>query len=130
MRAVLDTHAFLWWVEGDGRVTDRVRQVVEGDGNEIFFRVVNAWEIVVKKKLKRLVVPDDVPAFVREEIAWYGFNVLPVSMEHALRVYQLPDHPRHKDPFDRLLAAQALAENMALISKDRFFEDYGVTRIW
>ena len=130
MRALLDTHAFLWWVEGDERVTDRVRQVVLDDSNEVFFSVVSAWEIVVKMKLKRLVVPDDVPSFVREEIAWYGFHVLPMSMEHALRVYELPDHPRHKDPFDRLMVAQALAENMSLISNDQVLDHYGVTRIW
>ena len=130
MRALLDTHAFLWWVAEQDCLSEGSRQAIGDSDNDVFVSVVSAWEIVVKKKLKRLAVPDDVPKFVRGEIAWYGFAVLPLTLEHVLRVHDLRDHPAHKDPFDRLLAAQALAEDMVLVSKDRVLDHYGVERVW
>ena len=130
MKVLLDTHAFLWWVSGEGPLGAEAGSLLADGGNEVFLSVVSVWETVVKKKLKRLAVPDDVSSFIREEIAWYGLLVLPVSLEHSLRVYELRDHPTHKDPFDRMLAAQALSENLTLISGDRAFDHYGVQRIW
>lgn len=130
MRLLLDTHAFLWWVGEQDLLGEDSRRAIAERGNEVFVSVVCAWEILVKKKLKRLAVPDDVPKFVRSEIAWYGFAVLPLALEHALKVHDLRDHPAHKDPFDRLLVAQALAEGMALVSKDRALDHYGIERVW
>jgi len=130
VRLLLDTHAFLWWVAEQDLLGEDARRAIGDRHNEVFASVVCAWEIVVKKKLNRLAVPDDVPKFIRGEIAWYGFSLLPLTLEHALRVHDLRDHPAHKDPFDRLLVAQALAEDMTLVSKDLILDTYGVERVW
>lgn len=130
MRLLLDTHTFLWWVSDQGRMGRSATECISSGRNEIYVSVVTAWEIAIKKKLGRLGVPDALFDFMQTHIAKNGFRALPVDLHHATGVQSLPDVPRHKDPFDRLLACQALTEKMALISSDRAFDHYGVERIW
>ena len=118
MRALLDTHAFLWWVTEHPSLSPRARDLIGGGASDVYLSAVVAWEIAIKKRLDRLEVPDDLQGFFDHQIKLNDLIVLPVQLTHALRVYDLPDPPGHKDPFDRLLVAQALAEDMALLSAD------------
>jgi PIN domain nuclease of toxin-antitoxin system len=130
MKALLDTHAFLWWVTEHPSLSPKARDLLGGGAEAVYLSAVVGWEIAIKKRLKRLEVPDDLQEFFDHQIEINDLTVLPVQLAHALRVYELPDIPGHKDPFDRLLVAQALAEDMALLSADEALDGYGVERIW
>ena len=130
MKALLDTHAFLWWINRHERLTAKVLDVIGSGQSDIFVSVVNVWEIVIKAKMGRFKMPGDLASFLNQQITTNYFQILPVEMVHALHVYELPDHPGHKDPFDRLLVAQALSEDMPVISADGLLDQYGIERIW
>ncbi|MEW6044956.1 MAG: type II toxin-antitoxin system VapC family toxin [Bacillota bacterium] len=128
MRALLDTHAFLWWVTDDPNLSQRVREVI-GDGqNEILFSTASAWEIAIKAGLGRVQFPADLEGFITEQVHRNAFEVLPVQLSHALKVFGLPDY--HRDPFDRMLVAQALVEGIPILSADSQFARYPVQVIW
>ena len=130
MKFMLDTHAFLWWINRHERLTAKALDTIGSGRNEIFVSVVNVWEIVIKAKIGRIQMPGDLGSFLNRQIAENSFQILPIQMPHALHVYQLPDHPRHRDPFHRLLVAQAICEDMPVISNDGLLDDYGIERIW
>jgi PIN domain nuclease of toxin-antitoxin system len=98
------------------------------DANEVFFSVASGWEIAIKARLGHLSVSADLESFVAQQLASNGFKVLPVNLEHALRTYRLPAH--HQDPFDRLLVAQAVVENLTLVSADRRLAEYPIRVLW
>ena len=129
MRCLLDTHAFLWWV-GDHPGLSRTASRAIAEGLEVRVSSASIWEIAIKARLGRLQIEDDFGRYIRTHIAVNRFRVLPVELEHTLAVHDLPGHPEHRDPFDRLLAAQSLAEKLPLVSRDRVFDDYGVERLW
>lgn len=128
MRLLLDTHAFLWWVADDARLPRRARRAIADGSNEVLFSAVSAWEIVLKAALGRLELPDPPDRFLPAQIEANAFSVLPLHLAHALAVHGLPRH--HRDPFDRLLVAQAVAERMPLISGDRRLGRYRVRLVW
>lgn len=128
MRILLDTHAFLWWVTDDEQLSRRARRLL-GDGkNEVFFSAASAWEISMKSSLGRVALPDDAERYVPKQLEQNAFEVLPVRLQHALRVGALPGI--HRDPFDRLLIAQALIEDLTLLSRDRHLASYSVRVVW
>ena len=129
MRLLLDTHAFLWWVFADPKLSRRARTAIEDDGeNQVFVSAASAWEIATKYRIGKLpdaaAVASDVAGTVAEE----GFNELSVSVRHAERAGSLVGH--HQDPFDRMLMAQAMLDDLALVSNERAFDVYGVKRLW
>ncbi len=128
MRVLLDTHAFLWWVAEDDRLPGRARRVIADQRNEALFSVVSAWEIVVSAGLGRLRLDVDPPRFIERELGSNAFTVLPLFLHHGLAVADLPEH--HRDPFDRLLVAQALSERVSLVSGDRALRPYPVKIVW
>jgi PIN domain nuclease of toxin-antitoxin system len=128
MRALLDTHAFLWWIGNDPRLSTRAREIIADDGNAIVLSAVSAWEIAIKASLGRFAIRGDIAAFVNSNVTASGFEVLPLLIEHALRVASLPDH--HRDPFDRALVAQAQVEDLALLTTDRAISRYSVRILW
>lgn len=130
MRVLLDTHAFLWWINQHQRLSPKARDAIADSNTDTFISVVNVWEIVIKAKIGRFKMAGDLASFLNRQITINYFQILPVELTHALKVYDLADHPGHKDPFDRLLVAQALAEDMALISNDEHLDHYGIERIW
>jgi PIN domain nuclease of toxin-antitoxin system len=128
MRALLDTHVFLWWISDDARLSERCRAIISNGSNEILFSAVSAWEIVVKAGIGRLAVPDNLENYIPEQVSRNRFEVLPISITHALRVSRLPNH--HKDPFDRMLVAQAQVEKVTILTGDAQIARYPIRVAW
>jgi len=128
VKLLLDTHAFLWWIGDPERLGGAARAAIADRGNEVSVSAATIWEITTKYRIGKLpaVAPivDRLPLVVAEE----GFAELPVTLEHAARAGLLPGE--HRDPFDRMLIAQALCENLLLVSIEGLFEGYGVRRVW
>jgi PIN domain nuclease of toxin-antitoxin system len=127
MKLLLDTHAFLWFVTGDPRLSRRARRTIESDDAEPLLSAASVWEMAIKVSLGRLVLPTPVDEYIDEKRA-EGFGMLSIDWPHAAAVEKLPF--LHRDPFDRLLAAQALTERLSLVSADPVFREYGVKVIW
>lgn len=128
MRALLDTHTFLWWISDSPELSDDVREIIADERNEPIFSVVSGWEIVIKAGVGKLELPDAPETFVTEQLSRNDFKVLPIHLKHALQAYDLPDH--HHDPFDRLLVAQALLETTPILTADPEIYRYPVETIW
>ena len=123
-RFLVDTHAFLWWRSDSARLTATARDAIADPGNVILVSAASAWEIAIRQSLGKLQAPD---ALI-EEVVERGFAWLPVTPEHAWAVRRLPPH--HRDPFDRLLVAQATLEDAVIISADQRVAAYGVPICW
>ena len=128
MRLPLDTHTLLWWLAGDPALPPTARAALQAPGNAIFVRAASAWEIVTKYRLGKLPTAAALLADMGGIIACQGFSPLPITLSHAQAAGALPGP--HRDPFDRMLVAQALAENLALVSNEEVFERYGAARLW
>lgn len=128
MRLLLDTCTFLWWTSAEEKIPAPTLRDLETEENEIFLSVSSAWEIAIKSKLGRLDLPSPPLAFVQEASELYRLTILHVELEDAVRAGELPLH--HKDPFDRLLIAQAMLRDIELVSPDGVFRPYGVRTRW
>jgi PIN domain nuclease of toxin-antitoxin system len=128
VRLLLDTHAFLWWLDGDRRLSVTARRLIADDANAVLVSAASAWEITTKARLGKLPGAKDVAADVLGCIGDQGFVPLDVTVLHAQRAGWLEGD--HRDPFNRMLIAQAQLEDVAIISDDRVFDEYGVRRIW
>jgi len=127
MNLLLDTHAFLWFVTGDQRLSTRARQAMETADAEMFLSAASIWEMAIKSSLGRLTLPLPLNEYIAEKLK-QGFRVLPVDWTHAAAAEKMPFH--HRDPFDRLLIAQATVEDLPLISGDPEFRACKVKLIW
>lgn len=127
MKLLLDTHALLWFQAGDRRLSRTARQAMEADDAELLVSAATVWELAIKASLGRLRLSLSVDAYIAEKIG-QGYVMLGVSSTHAARVESLPWH--HRDPFDRLLVAQALTERCPLVTRDRVIRKYGVEMVW
>lgn len=125
---LVDTHAFLWMVSDPGRLGTDARSCIDDPGCRLFLSVASAWEMAIKASLGKLSLPGPVALFLEEQLTLTRTRILPVEAEHAVRVEGLPFH--HRDPFDRLLVAQAAFEKMPLLSADAAFDAYEIDRIW
>lgn len=125
---LLDTHAFLWWLAGQTSLTIRARETIDADESEVFVSAASAWEIATKFRIGKLPEARLVATNIASAIADEGFTELPVTVAHAQRAGALPGPLR--DPFDRMLIAQSIVEGMPLVSNERRFDRYGVTRLW
>ena len=123
-RALVDTHALLWWLDDDRALPAAARALIADPSNEVLVSAASVWEVAIKRAKGKLRVPDDLLEVVAEK----GFIYLAVTPWHAWRVAQLPRH--HNDPFDRLLAAQALSEGIPIVTGDPAFGPYGVGVRW
>jgi PIN domain nuclease of toxin-antitoxin system len=128
MKALLDTHTFLWWITDDPRLSTKVREIIGEGANELYLSAASGWEMAIKVSLGRLRLPDALERFIPEQLALNAIKSLPVQMSHALRVYALPDY--HRDPFDRLLIAQAQLEDLPILTRDTQIARYQVKTIW
>jgi len=127
MRVLLDTHTLLWWVNADAALTARARNAIK-QASEVLVSAASAWEMAIKANLGRMPTAIDLLSDFESSVAKDGFRALSISSLHALRAGFLPGP--HKDPFDRMLIAQAQAENLAIVSNDVVFDHYGVRRVW
>ncbi len=128
MRLLLDTHALLWWLAGDLALSTRARNAIADDGNEVYVSAASAWEVTTKYRLGKLAGAGPLAVDFAREVAAQGFLSLPITLQHGQSAGTLPG--THRDPFDRMLIAQARDERMALVSNESVFDEYGVTRIW
>lgn len=128
MRLLLDTHTFLWWLDGDTRLPSRVRRLVANEEHAVYVSAASAWEITTKARLGRLPGAAAVAADVMGAVSGQGFTPLDITVRHAEQAGRLPG--THRDPFDRMLIAQAQIEGLALLSNDEVFDQYGVARRW
>ena len=127
MRALLDTHAFLWWVADSARLSDDARDLIADEANGLVVSAASVWEIATKYrlgKLPRSAGTVDIQGAIRGQ----GFDELPIGVADAERAGRLPGP--HRDPFDRMLIAQAIARDLPVVSIDAIFDRYGVERIW
>jgi len=127
MEALLDTHVLVWWFENAPMLSKRASAILSGPDNSLHVSAAVGWEIAIKVnlgKLRSVELIEDMTGFLEQE----GWNELPVSLEHAVRAGLLPLH--HRDPFDRLLVAQAQALNLPILSADRGLDEYDVRRMW
>ena len=128
MRLLLDTHAFLWWVTDDDRLSDAGRASIGASENEVFLSAVSVWEIITKVRIGRLPIAEPVDGFIARHLDENAFQPLSITMRHTFALQTLPD--LHRDPFDRMLVAQALTEAMPLVTGDRAVRAYPVSTIW
>ena len=128
MKYLLDTAVWLWSVGPVERLSREGRELLVDSSREIYFSAASAWEISIKASLGKLRFPDNPEAYIPRRLAEQAIQPLPVFQHHALRVYSLPWH--HQDPFDRLLIAQAQAEDMTILTADRAFQKYDVDVLW
>lgn len=119
-RLLLDTHAFLWWISDDLQLGDRARDTIADTRNDIYVSAASGWEIAIKKSISKITAPDNLDAIVEDA----GFLHLPITFFHGEQAGNLPQH--HKDPFDRMLVAQAQAEGLTIVTRDQHIPMYGV----
>jgi PIN domain nuclease of toxin-antitoxin system len=124
VKLLLDTQAFIWWREGHRKLGPRARSAIARDAASVRVSVASAWEIALKWRAGRLSLPAPPDRWLPTAIESSGFDVLPIVLDHALAVANLPDH--HPDPFDRLLIAQAQIEGLTIMSADTAFDAYQV----
>lgn len=128
MRVLLDTHTFLWFALDDPRVSAVARSLILDPSHEKLVSPASYWEIAIKLSAGKLSLNQPYESFMHQGIHGSGFTILPVLLSHTAVAARLPFH--HRDPFDRLLVAQALAENIPLVSADNALDRYGVRRLW
>lgn len=124
MNLLLDTHVLLWWLDDPRRLSSDAATAIQDEGNEVFVSAAVVWEIMIKKALNKLAVPNDIVDVISQN----RFNRLAITIEQALAVEKLPMH--HRDPFDRILVAQAMVEGMTLVHRDQEIAKYTVTQMW
>jgi PIN domain nuclease of toxin-antitoxin system len=128
MRLLLDTHALLWWLAGDRQLSRRAMAALRDETETVFVSAASAWEVSTKHRIGKLPDAGELAADFAGVIASQGFTPLDITLDHAQRAGSLPG--RHADPFDRMLIAQAQAGRLTLISNERLFDGYGVSRLW
>lgn len=127
MKALLDTHAFLWAITKDARISDRASDIFTGT-SDLSLSMVSIWEILIKVQTGKLNLPRPAGAYLLGQLADNQIETLPVTLDHLLAFEKLPLH--HRDPFDRILIGQAVAEDWPIITSDRDFAKYPVRVIW
>lgn len=128
MRALLDTSAFLWSISDSEKLSTNARQVIADLENEIFLSTASLWEIAIKTSLGKLALLQPFDQLIPAQMEQSAISVLPIEVQHLSKIIDLPFH--HRDPFDRLIIAQSLYENLPVITKDAAFSRYSVQLIW
>jgi len=127
VKALLDTHAFLWAISGDKKLSPRAGEIFSGP-SDLWLSVASIWEILIKVQIGKIPLPEPAGPYLTKKLVENQIEILPISLDHALRIESLPNY--HNDPFDRMLVAQCLEENLPLVTADRVFSRYPVEVIW
>lgn len=128
MRILLDSHSFLWFITGDDRLSDRAKNLITDLSNPVLISVASLWEISIKTGLGKLELSRPFEEFIPEQRALNEIDQLPIELAHLAKRIDLPLH--HRDPFDRLIIAQAMVEGLPIISRDAEFQSYSIEIIW
>ena len=128
MRLLLDTHAFLWFINDSPELPRSVKDLLEDDASDLYLSVASVWEMAIKSSPGKLQLPGPIAVFIPAQLQLNNLNLMPIEVAHLGLIETFPLH--HKDPFDRLLAAQSLTENIPIVSIDAALDPYGVQRIW
>ncbi len=128
MKLLLDTHSFLWFIGGNSRLSSRARTLIEDVSNDAFLSVASLWEMAIKISLDKLSLAQPFDILIPQQLGLNRIDLLGITVKHAAVVATLPFY--HRDPFDRLLIAQAQMEQMPIVSSDAAFDAYAVTRLW
>ena len=128
MKALLDTHSFLWFIAGNGRLSRKAQDVILDLDNELILSMASLWEMAIKTSLGKLEFTRPFNEFIPAQLVTHEITTLSVEWPHVNKVVTLPFH--HRDPFDRLIIAQAMTENLPIITDDSFFRQYAVNIIW
>lgn len=128
MRVLLDTHALLWFSTADPKLSQQAGDIIADTGNELLFSYASVWEIAIKSSIGKLPLSQPVDSFLAAARRNVAFNYLRIKLVHLTATETLPLH--HRDPFDRLLVSQALAEDLPLLTRDKQFSTYGVNVLW
>lgn len=128
MRVLLDTHALIWWLIDDRSLSAAAREAVADPSAVVYVSAASAWEIATKYRIGKLPLAGRMVGELGKILARENFLALPISLEHGERAGSLPGP--HRDPFDRMIVAQALAEDLTLVSNERLFDAFGVARLW
>jgi PIN domain nuclease of toxin-antitoxin system len=127
MRALLDTHTFLWAISENKRLSRRAGQIFTGP-SDLWLSVASIWEILIKVQIGKMLLPKPAGSYIVKKMTENKIEILPITLDHVLRIETLPPH--HSDPFDRMLIAQSMEEKLPLLTGDRVFGNYPVEVIW
>jgi PIN domain nuclease of toxin-antitoxin system len=128
MKLILDTHTFLYFIDGNQKLSSDARTLIEDVGNEKLISKASLWEMAIKHSLGKLPLAQRFEILIPQQIAQNGFSVLEIELDHIIRIVDLPFH--HKDPFDRLIIAQSISERYPIVSADGAFDSYPIKRLW
>ena len=128
MRLLLDTHTFLWFVENSPNLSTDALAHIKDASNEVYVSIASIWELAIKISTGKLQISQPLELFVPNQLSLNQMSALQITVDHTALVATLPLH--YRDPFDRLLVAQALTEQMSIVSKDEALDAYGITRLW
>ena len=125
---LLDTHVFIWYTTDNDRLNQRIRSLIDDGDNDILVSMASVWEMAIKYSRGMLSFQHPFMEFIRQQLTINRMELLPIKLEHLEVVARLPFH--HRDPFDRLIIAQSISEEIPLLSVDGIFNAYGITRFW
>ncbi|MFY9224790.1 MAG: type II toxin-antitoxin system VapC family toxin [Blastocatellia bacterium] len=128
MKLLLDTHAFLWFIMGNSKLSTTARNYIEDTSNDKYISIVSLWEIAIKNSIGKLNLSGSFASVISSQIQLNGFEILDISFQHLVLVSSLPFH--HRDPFDRLIISQSIVEFMPILGTDLLFDLYPITRFW
>lgn len=130
MRLLLDTHTFIWYLTDNSHLSNQVLELINDENNQILLSIASLWEIAIKQSIGKLSFNQPLPfdIFIAQQLNLNDFSLLDIKISHVAVVSSLPLH--HRDPFDRLLIAQSVGENIPLLSADEIFDAYPVQRLW
>lgn len=127
MENLLDTHTFIWFLNGDNQLSEKARRAIEKKGRMNFVSIASIWEIAIKISLGKLEMESPFNT-IAEQMNANGFHLLPISFADTIQLLDLPLY--HKDPFDRIIISQSITNNLTILSKDKAFQDYEIGLIW
>lgn len=128
MILLLDTHTFIWYVTDNSRLSNQVLEFINDENNEILLSIASLWEIAIKQNLGKLSFNQPFDKFITQQLNLNDFRLLDIKISHITVVATLPLH--HRDPFDRILIAQSVVQNIPLLSADKIFDAYPIRRVW
>ncbi|NOQ36054.1 MAG: PIN domain-containing protein [Methylococcaceae bacterium] len=128
MKLLLDTHAFIWFIEGNSKLSGKAKALIEASDNQRFLSIASLWEMTIKKSLGKLELGMDMQTLIDEHISQNAMEILPIDTSALFILQDLPFH--HKDPVDRLIISQSLADDLVLLSIDEHFSSYQVNCVW